>query len=131
MDITAGHSSAAARTSTREAPSVEEIPVEYSGFLENTLKDRNCRNERPYPFNGCLMNIYNEPGPVLRVKKTILINHYALSLCFPFLCTAHLGKTVPLSIREGTEVGETGVAENLCVLALRCRPECYRSVSPN
>lgn len=45
MAITAGHSSAAARTSTREAPSVEEIPVEYSDFLENDLKDRNCRNE--------------------------------------------------------------------------------------
>lgn len=117
MGITAGRSNAAARTSTWEAPSVEEIPVEYSGFLEKDLKDRHCRNERLYPFNSCLMNIYNEPGPMLRVKKTKLINHYkcALSLCFPFLCTAHPGKTVRLSIREGTEAGETGVGENPCL----------------
>lgn len=61
---------------------MEESPVEYNGFLEKDLKDGLCRNEQLYPFNSYLMNIYNEPGPMFRVKKIITMNKYALSLCF-------------------------------------------------
>lgn len=95
--------------------------LQYSGFLEKDPKDRRCRNEQLYPFNSCLMNICNESGPMLRVKKIIAINNYALSLWFPFQFIAHPGKTVQLSIRGRVNMGEPGADENPCVLALCCR----------